>query len=91
MRPFQPAYKALRSNAAGWNVGEGGVGVKRPSRPNPEPPTGGEAHTDLLGAGFLFFIFYSKSSNIDQSIFRLFIYFPAVPTIILSIGSGVSI
>jgi hypothetical protein len=23
---FQPAYKALRSNAAGWNVGEGGVG-----------------------------------------------------------------
>jgi hypothetical protein len=24
---FQPAYKALRSNAAGWNVGEGGVGT----------------------------------------------------------------
>jgi hypothetical protein len=24
---FQPAYKALRSNAAGWNVGEGGVGA----------------------------------------------------------------
>jgi hypothetical protein len=23
---FQPAYKALRSNAAGWNVGEGDVG-----------------------------------------------------------------
>jgi hypothetical protein len=24
---FQPAYKALRSNAAGWNVGEEGVGA----------------------------------------------------------------
>jgi hypothetical protein len=23
---FQPAYKALRSNAAGWNLGEGAVG-----------------------------------------------------------------
>jgi len=42
---FQPAIKATRSVAAGWNVGEGGVGVKRPSRLNPEPPKGGEAYT----------------------------------------------
>jgi len=27
------------------NVGEGGVGVKRTGRPNPEPPKGGEAFT----------------------------------------------
>jgi hypothetical protein len=26
---FQPAHKALRSNAAGWNVGEGGVEMER--------------------------------------------------------------
>jgi hypothetical protein len=26
---FQPAYKAMRSIAAGWNVGEGGVGMER--------------------------------------------------------------
>jgi hypothetical protein len=25
---FQPAYKVMRSIAAGWNVGEGGVGTK---------------------------------------------------------------
>jgi hypothetical protein len=42
---FQPTIKATRRVAAGWNVGEGGVGVKRPSRLNPEPPKGGEAYT----------------------------------------------
>jgi hypothetical protein len=26
---FQPAHKALRSNAAGWNVAERGVGMSR--------------------------------------------------------------
>jgi hypothetical protein len=25
---FQPAHKAMRSIAAGWNVGEGGVGTQ---------------------------------------------------------------
>jgi len=30
-------YKAMHSIAGADNVGEGGVGTKWPSRPNPEP------------------------------------------------------
>ena len=42
MRRSSPPYKALRSKAVGWNVGEGGVGMSEAidlAELNPEPPT----------------------------------------------------
>jgi hypothetical protein len=67
----------MRSIAAGWNVGEGGVGAfRRPSRLNPEPPTGGEAYTDLLCAVFLLFILCPIILSYPVYFFIVFMLYP---------------
>jgi hypothetical protein len=77
---FWPAYKAMRSIAAGKNVAEK-TPTKAPSADwgfsEPKPPTGGEAYTDLLGAVrpftillFYFYNYYKYTLLLSTKLFR---------------------